>query len=102
MKLLHVSPDLQGANTCCGGICSFEYLLFSNLELCVGLLTTLSAYKHLYACILACKDDITVCSQTCFCIITTMALMLQSGPLFYRMSESMSNKAQLNESWFCV
>lgn len=102
MKLLHMSPDLQGANTCCGSICSLEYPLFSNLELCVGLLTTLSAYKHLYACILACKDDYTVCSQTCFCIISTMALMLQSNLLFYRVSESMSNKARLNESWLCV
>lgn len=102
MKLLHMFPDLQGANTCCGSMCSFECPLFSNLELCVGLLTNLSAYKHLYACILACKDEITVCSQICFCIITTMALMLQSGPLFYRVSESMSNKARLNESWLCV
>lgn len=44
-----MSPNLQEANTCCGSICSFEYPLFSNLELCVGLLTNLSAYKHLYA-----------------------------------------------------
>lgn len=48
MKLLHMYPDLQGANTCCGGICSFEYLLFSDLELSTGLLTTLNAYEHFF------------------------------------------------------
>lgn len=89
MKLLHKYPDLQGANACCGSICSFEYLLFSNLELSAGLLTTLNAYKRLCVRILACKDIITVCSQTRFCIVSTMALMLQSeDPLLYVMSKN--------------
>jgi len=103
MKLLHMYPDLQGANTCCGSICSFEYPLFSNLELSAELLTALSAYERLYACILACEDNSTVCSQTWFCVISTMALMLQSeDPLFYIVSNSMNNKAQLDESWLGV
>lgn len=83
MKLLCMYPDLQGTNTCCGSICSFEYPLFSNLELSAGLLTTINAYEHLYACILAWEDVTTVCSQTWFCIITTMALMLQSEDLLF-------------------
>lgn len=100
MKLLRMYPDLQGANTCCGSICSSEYTLFSNLEVSAGLLTTLNAYEHLYACILACEDIITVCSQTWFCIISTVALMvLSEDPLFYIVSKNMSNKAQLDESW---
>lgn len=84
MKLLHMYPDLQGANTCCGGICSFEYLLFSDMELSAGLLASLNAYEHFFnACILACKDIITVCAQTWFCVIGTMALMLQSEDLLF-------------------
>lgn len=75
-------------------------LCFLNLGLSAGLLTTLSAYEHLRACILACEDIVTVCSQTWFCIISSMALMLQSeDPLFNTVSESMSNKTQLDESW---
>lgn len=80
----------------------FEYPLFSNLESSAGLLTILNAYKHLYACILVCKD-ITVFSQPWFYIISTMALMLQSEDLlFYILSKSTSNKAQLDESWLGV
>lgn len=100
MKLLLMYPDLQAAKTCCVSICSLEYPLFLNLGLSAGLLTTLSAYKHLCACILACEDIVTVCSQTWFCIISSMALMLQlEDSLFDTVSESMSNKAQLDESW---
>lgn len=81
----------------------FEYPLFSNSEPSARLLTILNAYKHLYACILVCKDIITVFSQPWFYIISTVALMLQSEDLlFYILSKSTSNKAQLDESWLGV
>lgn len=76
-----------------------EYPLFLNLEPSAGLLTTRSACKHLYPCVLACEDIVTVCSQTWFCIISTMALTLQSEDLpFYTVSESTRKKASLDES----